>query len=804
MFSFADTPRVGLLMLAGFPNHLLNAPMQHLRPSFTACLIAFASLAHIEAGAATPCPNVKFPQEIIFDTEKNPMAVAVADLNGDRKDDVVVANQGSGSVSVFLSNGRSFQNPVTYITQYEPDAVAVSDFNGDGKPDLALTGFGPNTALWIMLGKGDGSFNAPVLYAAEAYSRSLAVGDLNGDHKPDVVTASDSTGMLTISLNAGDGTFPQYVTIPAGGRPFSVALADFNGDTKLDVAVADFLGKTVNVRLGNGDGTFEQISAYSAGDTTFVTTGDLNGDHIVDIAVGNAGSDSVGVLFGKGDGTFKDMVPFQAGTFPAGIALADFDRNGLMDMVVANNAQQNISVLLADGQGGFKKPMAYTAGGRPVAIATGDFDGDGSPDAAIADNEVAQYTGQVTIVWGNGDGTLDAPLNLQGHGSSLQAGDFNKDGFVDLATIGAVSYGKGDGTFEPPVRFALGAMIVSGGAAGDFDGNGQSEFAIGYLPPALPFPPFISTWKIGVFSRDNQGTFNMTDAFEAPQNPGYMTTIDIESDGKSELAVLSPNLKTLSLYVMDNGRFHPARGFVLGANPSFMVSGDFDGDGKNDVATADDEGVSIILMKGTPQPVRIQTPSNSGLIGAGDFNKDGKSDLVLSTSGSTIALLLSNGDGSFTSTVDYPVGGSYATTADFNGDGLLDLALKDFYGMSLMMGKGDGTFEPATYHPAGYGIGIPVIADFDGDKAPDIASTTLGAISLLFNRCEAAPLRLNFERTGGKITLSWPSESLLESTRSVKTPNWQKVSENISTNNGQSSTSVSQDAEQRYFRLRMP
>ncbi len=132
--------------------------------------------------------------------------VAVADVNGDGKPDLVVANCGScsifndGSVGVLLGNGDgTFQPAVTYSSGgIIPLFVAIADVNGDGKPDLVVANrCGNNGCLnqapvGVLLGNGDGTFQAAATYfSGGEFASSVAVADLNGDGKPDVLVAND-------------------------------------------------------------------------------------------------------------------------------------------------------------------------------------------------------------------------------------------------------------------------------------------------------------------------------------------------------------------------------------------------------------------------------------------------------------------------------------------------------------------------------------------------------------------------------------------------------------------------------------
>jgi len=344
------------------------------------------------------------------------LSVAAADVNGDGKLDLVVANDCvsssdcNGSVAVLLGNGDgTFQSAQTYGSGgYGAVSVAVGDVNTDGKLDLVVVNECESSSqcqspgvVGVLLGNGDGTFQPALIYGtgmlAPGLHASVAISDLNGDGKFDLVIAnqwqssSDHDGDLAVLLGNGDGTFQTAVTYYAGGLyTRGVAIGDVNGDGGPDLLAANFATSTVGVLLNAGDGTFQTAATYPVGGECWnVATGDFNGDGKVDLACAEQGQNlvaMVGVLLNNGDGTFQTVVNYGAGgTEAQAVAVADINGDGNLDLIVANTISNNIGVLLGKGDGTFPAGAAFNTNAyQPQSVAVGDFNGDGKPDLAAA------------------------------------------------------------------------------------------------------------------------------------------------------------------------------------------------------------------------------------------------------------------------------------------------------------------------------------------------------------------------------------------------------------------------------------
>jgi hypothetical protein len=622
---------------------------------------------------------------------------------------------------------------------------------------------------------------APLVYVYGRYDlpasnagRLAASGDFNGDGRPDLVSISYENGSVSVALGEADGSFTDLgVRYGAGVQPVAAAVADFDGDGNLDLAVLNQVCLTdpcppgsVSILLGNGDGTFQPHIDYPTGPNPVgLVVGDFNGDGFLDLAAAAAvsrissGSPGlVSILLGNGDGTFQSPVNSPAGTGVIGLVAADFNLDGNLDVVVDNHpsgGSQIVSLLIGRGDGSFEEPTTLSAGGDPTSLVAADFDQDGNPDLAITTG-----VGAVAVLRGNGDGTFQPHVDyLSGFGPfRIIATDMNADDKLDLVlslTTGIPSHGAisillgvGDGTFLPRTEYATGSFGAL--VAGDFNGDGNQDVAVAKEPSAA-----------SVLLGNGDGTLDRPTEYGTGNGVAAVATGDFNGDGYLDLVVANSACNcprgTVSILLGNgDGTFRPRTDFATGEVPRALATGDFNQDGNLDLAVVNsvDGTVSILIGNGdgtfAPQATFATGRGPSGII-AHDFNADGKLDLaVTNRTDNNVSILLSNGDGTFQTHVDYAAGPGAAGIAadDFNGDGNLDIAVADANTgisfrdnglVSILLGNGDGTFQP--HRDAIIGNRRPfdvTTGDFDGDGIVDIAVTTVlsgrGGVSILRGR----------------------------------------------------------------------
>jgi hypothetical protein len=562
--------------------------------------------------------------------------------------------------------------------------------------------------------------------------QAVVLADFTGDAKLDLAIATARNNAVALVTNDGSWSF-----VPVGTRPVALAAADLNSDLHTDLAVVNSGSGDVSLLLGNGDGTFQPVSSFPVGRGPLsLVAADVNRDNNSDVIVANEGG-PLSVLLGNGDGTLQP--PLQVSDNLVSFAIGDFNADGAPDIVGGAADVSAVSVLLGNGDGSFQPPLQAPLDPpyQADAVLAADFDGDGRVDVAVSSYGVY-------VLFGNGDGTFGDSWsggNLRARGFAVA--DVNGDTTFDLlAAAGqdsiAVLLGTGNRQFQTTRSVVVAATVSSSIAMGDLNGDRKVDIVnVGsrdYFSDSGAYRGFLSV-RIG----RGDGTFHATLGLETDERAAEVRTGDFNGDGHADLA-FSVYFSRAVITRLGNGdgTFQSPSAFLTVSHmPDALALGDFDGDSRTDIVVSGREAPDIVLFGGNGDGTfRLATlvPTGSVVenIEVDDLNHDLKVDLIVVDDLDRISLLTGNGDGTFGAPsivlerASYPTG---LALADFNNDSHLDLAAGQYYGLTdryynfvMLLGNGDGSFQPPIVERTSGSLRNLVVGDFDGDSRLDLAA----------------------------------------------------------------------------------
>ena len=354
-----------------------------------------------------------FNSKLDFETESFPIALIVSDLDGDDKNDIVVANFGRNSLSIFR-NANTKKGVLNFDSKFEIEAglqpyhIAIGDLDGDGRQDLVVANRGNNTISAFLNTTnqiGSITFAASVEKITGDLPRSVSIGDLDGDNKPEIAVANAGDGTVSLyrntSTGAGNISFNNKIDL-TGSSPYFVSIRDLDHDGLADLSIANssLTDNTIsilkNISNNIGELMFDDQLDYETGLKPWsVSIGDFDGDHNLDLAVANLSNSSVSVFkntnITPGVLSFTEKIDFTVGQDPHSIFIGDLNNDGLADMAVTNAASNSISVLrnTSNGVGNimFNTHEIYETGTQPFAISGGDLNGDGKSELVVLNLE---------------------------------------------------------------------------------------------------------------------------------------------------------------------------------------------------------------------------------------------------------------------------------------------------------------------------------------------------------------------------------------------------------------------------------
>lgn len=593
-----------------------------------------------------------------------PVAVAAADINGDGLPDVVAANGSSNTLSVLLNaadiGAGTFELATrkTFVTGAAPRAVAAADVNGDGKVDVIVANAGSDDVSVLLNTTAPGA-PAPAFDAGRSFSagngpRSVTAADLNGDGRADLLVADSNGNKVSALLNvtapgAATPAFAPGRVFATGGMPCSTAAADINGDGKADAVAANADSGSVSVLLNTavlGSAAVEfgpqQIFPSVGGQPWAATTADVNGDGRHDLIAANSFNANIGIrlnLTPPGAATAAFAVPVTFSAIGAGtiaVVAADINSDGRPDVIAGNQPTHNVAVLFNTTTPGAMTPSfapgQLFAVGHPLqSMAAADINGDGKPDLLILANEFS------------GGNKLRVMLNTTAPGSatanfaaaqtftvgtgpiSVTAADVNGDGKADLvsANLDGDSVSVLLNTTPPgaavPSFAAQQPFTVAGGAsavvATDVNGDGKVDLASAVLSEDR-VSVMLNTTAPGAMT----ASFTAEQTFTAGDFCAFLTAADLNGDGRPDLIVANLNSDDLSVLLNTTAPgaatpdFAPPQTFVTGDGTRFVATADIDGNGVPDLVTANKNDSTFSMLLNRPYDISFTPASVTGTI----------------------------------------------------------------------------------------------------------------------------------------------------------------------------------------------
>jgi len=672
-------------------------------------------------------------------------------------------------ISIITGNGDDV------VTGSDDFAESIDTGDGDdtitslGGDDTILAGDGNDSVLG---GDGNDSIdagNGNDIVAGDADNDTISAGDgadsVNGGDGDDSIGGED--GLDTIGGDNGNDTIlgdlgDDSLSGGAGNdRIFGGAGKDtVSGDNGDDHLFGNGGMDSINGGIGN-----DTVDAGASADAVNGSQGNdnLNGGLGNDTVEGGGDNDSVyggggnDMLFGDGSvagsgSTGNDLVLGQAGadTILGGPGSDTLEGGGGNDLVQSGDVPPAPEVVITIGDASLLEgddPAATVFGGASSApqigsghtqVVTADFDNDGTLDLAS----------NLSVTFNNGDGTFANPVAITtGATGFMDVGDFNDDGFVDIAAPTGngdvnVILNNGDGTFAAPVTFSFSNSIFDSSVVhtGDFDQDGDVDIAA-----AIGF----SVTEVFVLSNSGSADFSSIVSFTTLSSGGIsdIDSGDMDGDGSLDLFV-SKNFFQTSVDVLRNsgsGQFSAVAAVDMGTGPETVEVGDLDGDGDLDIAVSGNQGVTPAISVavnngGTFSNGTVTVGLGSAVfdddLQIADFDLDGDNDILTIESDKTLQLYANDGTGNFPVSFQFTdsLGGTSiindGIVGDFNSDGAPDVAVaRDGASTALAVWLNQGLFSTSVTVPVQLSAASSDTVTVDFSTASGLASAGSDFIS---------------------------------------------------------------------------
>jgi hypothetical protein len=787
--------------------------------------------------------TLSFAAKADFPSGQNPTYVAIGDLDGDGKADLAIANSTSNNVSVLRNNGSTgtvaFAAKVDFAVGANPQAVAIADVDGDTRADLAVANYRSNNVSILRNAGAAGKINfAPKVDLVSGFGPfSIAIGDLDGDLLADLAVVSQTGDSFSVFRNVttnGKLAYAARADYATGKSPYSIALGDLDGDGKPDVAVANQLSDNASVFSNNsttGAISFASKIDFVTGKTPFaVAISDADGDGKSDLVVSSASSAANAVSVFRNNPvlppTITSFTPVTAasgatvtitGTNFTDATAVSFGGTAASSYTVVSatsitaalsiGASGNVSVTTDGGtatRSGFTfiptptiTAIAPTIAGLGAAVTITGTNLTGATAVKFGDVPATSFavvsaTSLTAIVPANAGSSISittpggtvafagfvfvpAPIIASFEPTSAGAGttvtitgtDFTGATVVSFGGVAASSY-----TVVSPTSITA---VVGAGASGSVSvatlGGAASRDGFTYLDSSPIITSFAPTsGATGTSITITGSRFNSTAANNVVFFGAARATVTAATD--TELKVTVPAGATfapLTVLNATNGllaystanftpTFSPTKGSITSADFSAKVdlnaggslrlvaAGDFDGDGKVDLAVANNTSNTVSLYRNTTtnntltyaDKVDVATGVGPYAIAVADLDGDSKPDLAVTNStGNSVSVLRNTTTASalsFATKVDVATGATpqFVAVGDVDGDGKADLAIANTGAATVSVLRNVGNagvikFATKADFTTGSSPYAVAVADVDGDSKADLTVANNGS-----------------------------------------------------------------------------
>ena len=849
-----------------------------------------------------------FSTAVNLNTGAQPNYVALSDMDFDGKPDMVVTNFHGNSVSIYKNTSSlGTISASSFATNFDLSAgsyttgLAISDIDGDGKPDIVVTNETSNTVSIFRNNSIPGtlvagSFDTRVDLSANTYPTGLAVGDIDGDSKPDIVTTNYGSGTNSISIFRNIGTsgsistssFYTRLDISCGTGPNYVSLADVDGDGKLDLVITNFGSGANSVsvfknKASSGSITLSSFDTrvdYTTGSgPNGISVGDIDGDGRPDFIMANNTGNSITVLkntiplvsvpsissFSTSSGIAGSSVTIYGSNFGAtqgsstvkfGSTTATVTSWSDLQLVVTVPSVSNGSytIYVTTSTGTASSSSQFTVASSPTITSFTPSTGVVGASVTITGTSFGASQGSSTIKFGSSAATVTSWSDAQIIATvpSLSAGSYTisvttsagtvnsstqytvvvapvissfnplSGGVGSFVTINGTAFGASQGTSTVKFGTTIAAVTswsdtqitvnVPGLAAGSYTiyittiggtGSSSTQYTVQMLPTITSFTPTYG--PIGTSVTITGTNFNTAAANNVVWFGAVNATVSAATATQLTVTVpLGATYKPISVTNIANGltsysskpfgitflssenivssSFDNKQTFNVssGSGPWNTAIGDLDGNGKSDVVVTNSMNSTVSVftnssVTGTISlPVRFDLNTGSAPSGVciGDIDGDGKLDIVVSCFGTGAIAIFRNvyvsggtlSAGSFAPKVDYQTGANPRGIAlnDIDGDGKTDVVVTNFTDNTISILRNTSTSGTIAQNSLAPKIDLSVgtnpfdvaIGDIDGDRKPDIIVANEGSTSLSLFR--------NISSVGSILSSSFEAKVNLE------------------------------------------